>query len=1157
MSPVFSVEASAGTGKTYRIAEMYTRYIVGEGLPVDRVAVVTFTEAAKHELRRRLRDRLAEALRETGARAAARALADFDRAPIGTIHGFAAAALSAGTLLMDPPLRGRPGPGEAAIDDAAVDWWRRRLPQLPRLVVDRLLALDLVPGLAAELLQRAAAFVDGPAESGSPQAVAEAAAALEAAEAALRRFTADSAREAFDVAAAAYERGDLHKSRAKVFAPGEHPAELRQAWTNGLDAARDACIDGRLAASKLVAFTKKTRSAPVHPVFDAAEGLERAQRALDAAVDGAVAAEAGVMCRELPPMVDALRRRAGVLAFDDLILGAVRAVEAPAPAGPMMVQALRERFAVVMIDEFQDTDPAQWRMFRRVFGESPTHKLAVIGDPKQSIYAFRGADVAAYVDAVRDADARDTLDCNYRSDASAVTAVNRLFARARVLGEGISFAPVRAEHPDRLFDPEGRARSGLEIRFAESDSPRGASVRDVQLLGAEAVESLLADGLTVEENGGHRPLTPGDIAVLTYKRRDGVAVAELVRQAGIPVRLDGDEHVLVTPEGQGLFAVLDAWAAPGDRRRLRTALASPWVGLSNDELAAWADDDTGEVLQAWAERLGRWGAVARAGDVPAALYALVARCQTRARAAAGANGERSVLNIDHLLELVGRTAGEAGAGLARMISALQRSAAEPPEKDRTAVRPLPGADAVRVLTVHTSKGLEFPVVVFVRPYRSAGGAAAQRVVVYRDRGARRVALKGLNTDESRAAAAAAAADEEAEQARLLYVAMTRARHLTVVVTAAAGDVKKSPFGRLLLANPPDDDDDLVAAAADVLGQGAEVLDVDPQDDDEPVVPLRVPPPSAPRSGESMLRVRTFGRPAPRSVWGEVGYTTLAHDDTNRVDLRDADEVTREPAAEPPPGDGDVPAAVLPLADAPAGAAFGVFAHAVFELLPAGDAETVRDAVPAVVTRAARSWGFDPSAPWVPSFEQAVRAALTTPLDTHGATIAGTAPGDMLRELRFHLPLGRPLERRDEPGVTLARIAEVLDDGDPTWVPPGTLDALKAASNRSWAGYLTGAIDLVVRAGGRVHIVDYKTNRLGRTAADYVRQALERALVAELYPLQAHLYAVAVHRMLARGGGGTLDRVVYVFLRGLAAGEGVYGASMPATRIRALSALFDQ
>ncbi len=1065
------LEASAGTGKTYAIAALAARY-VAEGIPLERILLVTFTRMATGELRERVRDRLGtveqglararagfamgddqvvellasgppEVVRLRSARLK-RALADFDGATIATIHGFCQEVIGGLGIAADLE------PGASLAEDVS----------------------DLVSEVVDDLY--------------------------------VRRFHREAApplrrAEALEIARFAIE----HPTAAIVPATGEIP-EMRQ----------------RLAL--------RARS-------------ELEQR----------------------------KRRAGVVTYDDLL--AILDDALHGPDGDAIAATLRTAYEVVLVDEFQDTDPVQWSIMRRAFG-GPGRTLVLIADPKQAIYAFRGADVHAYLEAAQDAVAQATLTTNWRSDQGLIDAYDALFGNAKLGEEGIVYRRVHAapanDRPRLRGAPHDAPlrirvvpRESLELTnygYARKDSAREHIAKDlasdlVELLSAGAeIETRDAGGTTV----GYERVCPGHLAVLVRTNQSAALVRSALESAGVPAVINGAGSVFATDAARDWLRLLEAIERPASISRAHSAALTDFIGWAPERIASADEAAWGEVHR----RLHEWARVLRTGGVASLVQTITLMEGLSARMLGRVDGERRLTDLRHIGQLLHEARLAEGLGTTALTAWLRRriveAGADTSDEERSR-RLESDSEAVQVLTIHRSKGLEFPIVYVPFLWEATSSRDGQPVSFHDpSAGNERVLDVALEGPEFQRHRQQSIAEERGEDLRIAYVALTRARHQAVIWWAGSWDSRDSPLGRLLFFR---DDDGNVATAGKFTP------------DDEAArsrfQSLAEQAPGAVSVERSALGLPAIWRPglSPQAAlsaapfdrtldlrWRRTSYSDITAGSHDPLVASEPEEpvITDEPATEEPPVSG-VPAVdpelevASPLATLPVGLEVGTFVHRMLELteFDAGDidAELAARCQALAVGRSIEIG--DPVA-----LCNGLRAAIETPLGQvlGGRRLRDFSPGDRLDELVFELPIAGG--ENPDGWLRLRTIAEVLRE----WVGPadplaGYADRLaEPALRQSFRGYLTGTLDLVVRIEGvdgtSFAVVDYKTNWLAGpdeplTTWHYRPEALRVEMYRRHYALQALLYTVALHRYLRwRVRDYSCDRqlagVAYLFLRGM-------------------------
>ncbi|HEY0970876.1 MAG TPA: exodeoxyribonuclease V subunit beta [Gemmatimonadales bacterium] len=1241
------LEASAGTGKTYSITSIALQLVVEHGLDIGELLVVTFTEAATAELRDRVRGRLGHALgafesagagdtepaedryvahlvqeaREDGTleRGIGRlraALRGFDDAAIFTIHGFCSRVMREHAFECGADLDGELlEDAGRLLDDIVADFWARDVATLPEDSVGLLLAHGLSP---STLLGVARAAV------GDPDLVIEPAPApasrrdMSYGEILRRTVGIWRAERAAVIGAIdslmATKAIDGRRWRASYL---ESRSLKLDSWVSGDEWASPPTEMGYFGVSSIRQCMKAGHDAPAHPFFEACDELI-----------GAHAAGAGDMvlllhrCAAYARQEFARRKGAArVHTYDDMLRRVGDALRDPVH-GEALALALGRCWRAVLIDEFQDTDSVQWHIFSRAFGGG-SHFLVLIGDPKQAIYSFRGADIHTYVAASRDAGARHELDTNWRSDAPLVEAVSHLFGGAErpFAVEGIDFLPVCARHGTRLrtgLDPAPLQVQlvGREGIFRPGDRTPGVPKRALEghlpALVAADVARFLRSGTTIaEEEHPERPVTPRDVAVLVRTNRQAARMQRALLDHGVPAVLQSAESVFHAIEARELEAVLAAILEPARVRLARRALATELLGAAaaaelaesgavdgevgiGDALAATIADEAR--WERWTERFRAWRVTWEERGVMPMIRELLDECELPRRLLALRSGERRMTNLRHLAELLHDASLAESLAPPALLQWLRRrraDASSPGEAQQ--LRLESDTDAVRVVTIHKSKGLEYPVVWcpflwadrlpddrgFLRHQRERDGRRERVLDVGSAKAAREEALEGAR-DEA-----------YAENLRLLYVALTRARHRCTVVWGGINQAGASALAHLLHVQAGDDvravraavseqyaqfgDEALFESVANLAGGSGDTIAVRWMDVESL---LDEPRWRAPESvAATPLHARRWERERPLDVlWRMGSFTALTRASYARPDDMIA-QVDDTPEAVPAAvleavleavGDdrraavaqllevaGEPADSAVPLDDFDASARAGILFHDVLERLDFTDDAALE---PLVRARLA-AFGFD-SIRWTEPVSEALAQVLATPLaaGSDAWRLMDVSGAHRMNELRFELPVCGGLEAGHAPALTPAALARVFGEHPGGALPEGYAGRLAALGFAPLRGFLSGAIDLVVERDGRWYVLDYKSNHLGPTRDHYAPHRLANEMTGAHYVLQYHLYLVALHRYLSwRVQGYDYERhvggVLYLFLRGMSpeagAERGVFHDLPPASRVLAL------
>ncbi|HTU29713.1 MAG TPA: UvrD-helicase domain-containing protein [Solirubrobacteraceae bacterium] len=888
------------------------------------------------------------------------------------------------------------------------------------------------------------------------------------------------------------------------------------------------------------------------------------------------------------------KRRLGVMSYDDLVGRLRDALTGPSAEAARVL--LRARFDVALVDEFQDTDPVQWEILREGFGQ-PGQTLVLIADPKQAIYAFRGADVYAYLDATGAASDQATLPINWRSDQALIDGHDALFEGAQLGHPGIVYRPVRAapDHGGTRLAGAPRAAplrmrvlrrsdSGVELTakgFAAKPSARELIAADV----AADIATLLGSDATA----AGRPIHPGDIAVLVRNHVQAGIVRESLEAAGVPAVINGAGSVFGTDAARHWLRLVEALERPASLARAHSAALTDFVGWSAEKLASadLAPSPGGE--SEWEDlhrRLHEWARILRGRGVASLLQEVTTSERLPARLLRDEDGERRLTDLRHIGQMLHAAATSAGLGPTALAGWLRARINEEAGDEERTRRLESDDDAVQILTIHRSKGLEFPItyVPFLwdgRPDELSGP------ITYHDARGRFMLDVSPGGPGRRDHARQSVAEDRGEDLRLAYVALTRARHQAIVWWAGSWDSQNTSLTRLLFARDEagavkpsvgyvPDDEAMLARLAMIAQASKGAIAVE----QATIVAGAhwTPPMTAPDT----LDASTFDRSLDLR-WRRTSYTdiTAASYDASVGSEPEQPLIEDEPSAEEPAPASAV-AAVTEIAvpallgEMPVGADVGTFVHSVMEATDFAAADLRAELVRRIAEVRARR-AVDIGDPELVA--DGLEAMICTPLGdlVGGIALRDVTRTDRLDELGFELPLAGG--DRPQGWVTVDRIAAVLRDTLPARDPlHGYAARLQDPFlRRSFRGYLTGSLDLVLRLPGpRFAVLDYKTNWLGEpgdelTAFHYRPQALHIEMYRHHYALQALLYTVALHRFLRWRLPGYdpathLAGVAYLFVRGMTGGgfgvavgsaPGVFSWRAPAGLATALSDALDE
>ncbi len=1141
------VEASAGTGKTFAISMHVLRAITELDITIEQILVVTFTVAATEELRERVRKRLIaakdilsngdgehdEVLREWGTRIVDkkqalwlldRALLDIDCVGIFTIHGFCQRMLREHPLeshqLFDVELTADVLPVRRHVVN---DFWRTTLYGLDRNFCS--LLLEYYPNPEALFLSVAGAddvLAELRPEKGS---LDDCCMRIDHCFAEFSNWWQRHGPSLFAKLDNASSGGYLNKELnnnyrnwCREIEQGVNESKFVRPET--LKWLREDNLLGHLNGSRLRGVEKKKAFIsgwimPGESVGLYSEAVERMLLEIRLEL-------AWQLRRTVPLRLEQQR----IMTFDDLVIRLQAAVTGP--HGALLCRKIRQRFKMVLIDEFQDTDSAQWQIFNTLFSTSQ-HILYLIGDPKQAIYRFRGADIVSYFQARKMAQRTVTLQRNFRSHPDLMGAVNALLAGSYF--SEIPYSPVTsAKKPEdgRLVD-DGCRRGALvycQLDIRDEDRPgwtNTAAHEQIMKWTVGEITRLVDSENTVmiarQETGGETisALKPADIAVLVRTNTQAEAYHEALSRALIPSVVASKISVFKTTECRILLLVLRAVATPGDIGVLKAALSSEWFGLRGDDFVLLSSDET--LLGLQLERYLEYHLLWQEQGFLVMINRLLAGEHVFINLSVQERGERSLTNIQHLCELIQQAVQEQALSMEQTILWLQKMADSERGIEEMELRLESDRDAVAIITMHGAKGLEFPVTFC--PFLLSGSRPApknRRVIRCHDRnGSLVLDLGSENFAENRERAYA---EELQEDLRLAYVAITRAQlrcYLFWADISGRGENPgsfASPLGTILFPGGPCDFKDQYAHLNHFGSRPASSHLLIAEETETVCSSLR------PASDDVMLQARKIEVSALATSRTLTSFSGLASYSVHSEDaLRGAfDEKV-------------VVSRVLQSSRLPGGVRFGNIVHEALEIIDFSDlAQDSYDQQQ--LSRLCRRYGLDVDQD---GLRQLLKNSVTTTLSRNkdanaGFRLADIAPGQQIKELEFSLFM---------PRTTTKEINRIL----------ASEESCTPLRYREMEGFLNGYIDLVCCHDGRYFIVDYKTNQLGHEANSYDKAALLAAMRAHNYGLQYWLYTLVVHRYLKRWLEGYtysehFGGIFYLFVRGMqprVAGSGVFHA----------------
>jgi len=1166
------IEASAGTGKTYAITGLFLRFILEKHLSANEILVVTFTEAATAELKDRIRTRLREAIEAflTGKagdeflsalirktpdhESALRRLNDsvriFDEAGIFTIHGFCRKVLHEHAFesgsLFDTELVTEQ---ESLKTEIIEDFWRTNFYKESPLFVNYALHNKTNPDNLFSLYGKRAFSLDLKVvpEPEIPDADAEE-----------KHF-----KEAFDDVSIAWPSAKAEVARILISSEGLNRTKYGKAkipdWIHKMDifvssgGSNPVLFEGfqKFCASELEEATKSNYNTPTHPFFYLCEVLRDRCEDLEKVFSKRLL---GLKIKLFYYLQDELRqrkRRKNIQFFDDLLLNLYKALQGTGSRA--LSQNIREKFKAALIDEFQDTDPVQYAIFKKVFG-AQNSTLFLIGDPKQAIYGFRGADIFAYMDASTHAETRYTLKENWRSEPGLISAVNTIFENADrpFMYDEIPFhriAPPEQKTIHEMLSMEDNASgSPMQMWFLDAAKITGkekainkpVAKEKISMAVASEISRLLALGIDHKAAIGDKPLRENDIAVLVRENNEAHMVQQALTELNIPSVLYTTDNLFASHEALEMEQVLAGIVQPNNERLLRASLATEMMGLTGEWIDILMEDES-----QWEKWLVKFREYHRMWDEHGfiRMFKYVAREEKiLPRLMKFRDGERRSTNLLHLSEVLHQAAvaGKLGmTGLLKWLSEKRNIGSKGEEEHQ--LRLESDEKAVKLVTIHRSKGLEYPVVFCPFAWGSSRSREKNGPYLFHDESENMRSTLDLGSEEMEAHCRLAEKEMLAENLRLLYVALTRAKNRCYFVWGRFNNADTSAPAYLFHQPVSDDRDNIVNATGakfktlsdkDVL-EGLEKV----AEKARGTIGLSEMPDGEGRRHEPLAHREI--KPGHREFRGNIdhqfcisSFSSLVSKQPVLAEMADHD-VAGTSGDYDSKGldqsfDREAPSGIFAF---PKGARAGTFMHDIFEHLDFAEKDASH--MQALVETKLMEHGFETQ--WKDTICEMIRKVLSVPLEQgqKAFTLSHIPAKDRINELGFYFPLK---------AVSPEKLRRIFEKDDGLEAMEDMHEYMEKLNFSPVRGFMRGFMDMVFHFKDKFYLVDWKSNFLGNSIEYYGVQSLESVMKTDLYILQYHIYSVALNQYLQLrlpdyNYDDHFGGVFYIFLRGVDPGMG--------------------
>ncbi len=1162
------IEASAGTGKTWNITSIYLRLLIeNPQLTGANILVVTFTEAATLELKTRIRKVLADACvgfssgqsddpliatflahygTELCARQVPRLLMEknnIDLAAIMTIHGFCH------QLLTDFAFETRGGfaveiqtDSTPLLQEIADHFWRERVLSLPPVFQAYISAQKTTPDRLLEII------VNGLNKFNLTFIPAAEIADFSEFEASLS--------PAFNALSTAWKRDHHQIINILKDASGVEGQLKRQRYHETRICEWDNVISFWInrhfslippdelhffCADQLAKATKKGKQCPPHHFFDLAEDYWRQSAVWATRMKTSYIALIQEFFAYVQNRMTNAKEKLHWITFDDLLFKVHAALKQP-EFHESITSLIRARYPVALIDEFQDTDPLQLEIFELLFLH-PDSRLIMIGDPKQAVYSFRGADIYSYLTVKQRCARHYSLNVNRRSVTPLVAAINQLFGNVEhpfIIPE-ITFTPslAGAASDNTPLTERNHSRSPFQIWSlpGEGDDEESLSRDETTTQLGYAIANEIITLLSTEKGAriGERPLGLNDFAILVRTNRQALAIKEILDASQIPTVITSSQSVFDTMEARELELILAALAAPEDTGLIRAALLTELMGYSVNDLDRFNENESGwDMIQEQFDRCLRdwqpgrfaviFGEFSRALELPQRLLRFH-------------GGERRLTNLFHLVDLLQDASAEYHLSTSGLLQWLHDKRQDKCQLQEYDLRLDKDSDAVRILTIHKSKGLEFPIVFCPFAWEPSRKITKSSTFFFHrlDENNRYQLYLDLGSAEREQHREMANRESLAEEMRLLYVAITRAIHRCYLAWKSVKPESPSALSHLLFP--------VATATANVnasptakeiqAGDSADVipLALRPWCEFHQLTSIRAPRiyhPEPQTSARELFLLSFTG--AIETNWRITSFTALSRTETHYQSIVLEDDVEIESIAEPVTDSLSVAEASDSIFNYPAGAIYGNLMHNLLEEYEYScrDGKTLIGLIESLHRR----YGLVNLERFYPALIALIERIISTPLGTSDDLfcLKDCAAHQRLHEMEFYLPL-QLIHSQD-----LHR----LFAGHETLSTPEMLrQSLAHLDFHPVKGMLKGYIDLIVQHGNQFFVIDWKSNRLGGQPGDYAPAYLEAEMARHHYHLQYHLYLLALHQYLKlRLPDYNYDQhiggVYYLFLRGIEA-----------------------
>ncbi|MDY6967576.1 MAG: exodeoxyribonuclease V subunit beta [Spirochaetota bacterium] len=1153
------IEASAGTGKTYTLSSLFLRLILDKGFLIDDILAVTYTEAATKELRLRIRRKIRNAFdslthidigtsgdellnefvgkyrNDEGAISRLRhALINFDEASVFTIHGFCHRmllqnAFESRSLFDTELLTDR----DYLIQGIVDDFWRINFYTASRLFIQYAKIKKFTPENITSLFSKRSVdpgfkivpYTERPNVSELEKLLIEY----------FHKLKDSWSLAKCDLENILLNDKGLDRRKYKSYSISAWISEMEGYFNLDLP---DLNFDKlEKFSSSIIKNSMKSGfegKAPQHTFFDICDEYLKTYLSLQEKYDQYILSLKREAFEFLEIELAKAKDRWNIRLFDDLLGDMHKALLMHKDTE--LSNAVASRYKAVLIDEFQDTDPLQYDIFKTIFGDDKSI-LYLIGDPKQAIYQFRGADIFAYIKASQNISNRSTLRSNWRSYPDLIKAVNAIFSSVPnpFIYKDIAFHQIdsaKSTSKEMLY-LNGEHAQPLNIWFLHYEDKDGK----VGTIGKGRAETLISSAVASEisrliiSDGegsaviGERSVKAGDIAVLVRKNKQARIVKEHLNSLNIPSVIYGADSIFISHEAREMQRVISAIVEQRNETLIRAALSTDIFGYSGNDLYKMIDD---EII--WEDRLNtflQYHDLWVQHGFMSMFSVLMKNENVRIKMLSFPDGERRMTNLLHCIEILHRAEVDLKLGLEGLLKWFIEKCSIEDRSDENQIRLETDEDAVRIVTIHKSKGLEYPIVFCPFAWEGSTVDKDDPFLFHDIHNNNNLTLDISNSNEENIRIAET--ENLAENIRLLYVALTRAKNLCYIAWGKINKAETSaPAYIFHCPNNVDPNNIVTELSAHVKALDSNIMFENLKElekNSEGAIRVSYLPQLKGKhffpdhESDSEFQCSKFtGRIS--SDWVISSYSSLISTQSALSEQPDYDRVKNSALIQDGSSEEET------IFGFPHGLKAGSCIHEIFENVDFCF-DNIAD-IEILIEEKLAKYGFDLI--WKDVICKMVNSVLSAPLaeDRSDFILRNIGKRDRLNELEFYFPIDR---------ISSSGFSDILAQAGLQGSGRNLVRQIGKLEFHQSKGFMKGYIDMVFNYKNRFYIVDWKTNYLGGNIRDYSREKLDLVMYEHCYSLQYYLYIIALHRYLNNRMPGynyemNFGGVYYIFVRGV-------------------------